>query len=55
MYLQYLLKENKGSPLFKFQAENPITDDWFEQVKYDIDVIKINNSLDDIKQMKNEK
>ena len=49
MYLQYLLKENK------FQAENPITDDWFEQVKYDIDVIKINNSLDDIKQMKNEK
>ena len=57
MYLQYLLKEDENSLLhqfFKAQADDPVKGDWFVQVKEDMDTIKLNLSLDDIKIMSKE-
>ena len=57
MYLQYLLQEEENSLLhqfFKAQADDPVKGDWFVQVKEDMDTIKLNLSLDDIKIMSKE-
>ena len=58
LYLQYLLKQNENSLLFRFlnaQMEDPKTGDWWLLVKKDLEEIKLNLSLHDIKSMSSDK
>ena len=57
MYLHYLLTQDEDALLsrfFKAQIENPVAGDWIEQIKIDMEEIKLNLTMDAIKMLSKE-
>ena len=57
MYLHYLLTQDEDSLLSSFfmaQRENPVSGDWTEQVKMDLEKIKLNMTLEAIQMISKE-
>ena len=58
MFLQYILKENESSfisQFFKAQMEEPLAGDWWLTARGDLEDLKLNLSLHDIKSMTKDK
>ena len=55
MFLHYVLNLNKEEMLSQFfwiQWKSPVSSDWTETVKEDMDVLKIGRTIYEIKKMK---
>ena len=57
MFLHYILNQKENLPilsLFKAQNQNPVRGDWSEQIKSDMNEIKLQLSLEEIKSLSKE-